>query len=66
MRLYVPLTRDEFDLLRNIARDEKRRPQDQAAAIIAQAVAQRSGASLAATPEKESNSDSDRLVEVRR
>ncbi|MDQ3227523.1 MAG: hypothetical protein M3Q50_12930 [Chloroflexota bacterium] len=38
MRLFVPLTKTEFDALREIARTERRRPQDQAAAIIAQSL----------------------------
>jgi hypothetical protein len=35
MRLFVPLTRDEFDRLLELARAERRRPQDQAALILA-------------------------------
>jgi hypothetical protein len=38
MRLYVPLTRTEFDRLREVAQAERRRPQDQAAVILAQAL----------------------------
>lgn len=34
MRLFVPLTREEFDRLRQVARDQRRRPQDQAAVLI--------------------------------
>jgi hypothetical protein len=39
MRLYVPLTRIEFDQLRDLALIERRRPQDQAAVLLAQALA---------------------------
>jgi hypothetical protein len=35
MRLFVPLTKTEFDALRELARTERRRPQDQAAAMLA-------------------------------
>ena len=35
MRLFVPLTKTEFDALRDLARAERRRPQDQAAAMLA-------------------------------
>jgi hypothetical protein len=34
MRLFVPLTRDEFDCLLRLARAERRRPQDQAAVLL--------------------------------
>lgn len=34
MRLFVPLTRQEFDALREMARVERRRPQDQAAVLL--------------------------------
>jgi hypothetical protein len=34
MRLFVPLTRDEFDRLLARARAERRRPQDEAALLI--------------------------------
>ena len=47
MRLFVPLTKSEFDALRDLARDERRRPQDQAAVILAQ--------SLRTTPPRSSN-----------
>ena len=35
MRLFVPLTRIELDRLRDLALSERRRPQDQAAVILA-------------------------------
>jgi hypothetical protein len=35
-RLYVPITAGEFEQLRSIALQERRRPQDQAAIIIAE------------------------------
>ena len=35
MRLFVPLTRDEFDRLRALAISERRRPQEQAAILLA-------------------------------
>ena len=47
MRLFVPLTRPEFDALREIARIERRRPQDQAAAMLAKVLA---GDPVAAAP----------------
>ena len=34
MRLFVPLTKTEFDALRELARAERRRPQDQAAVML--------------------------------
>jgi hypothetical protein len=39
MRLFVPLTKTEFDALRDLARIERRRPQDQAAAMLAKVLA---------------------------
>ncbi len=39
MRLFVPLTKTEFDTLKKLARTERRRPQDQAAAMLAQVLA---------------------------
>jgi hypothetical protein len=39
MRLFVPLTRTEFDTLKDLARTERRRPQDQAAVMLAQVLA---------------------------
>jgi hypothetical protein len=39
MRLFVPLTKTEFDALRDLARIERRRPQDQAAALLAKVLA---------------------------
>jgi hypothetical protein len=39
MRLYVPLTRTEYDQLRDLALIERRRPQDQAAMLLARALA---------------------------
>jgi hypothetical protein len=38
MRLFVPLTKAEFDALRELALNERRRPQDQAAVILAQSL----------------------------
>jgi hypothetical protein len=40
VKLYVPLTRDEFETLREIARSERRRPQDQAAVFVAKQLRQ--------------------------
>lgn len=34
MRLFVPLTRDEFDRLQALAQRERRRPQEQAAVLL--------------------------------
>ena len=39
MRLFVPLTKTEFDALNELARIERRRPQDQAAAMLARVLA---------------------------
>lgn len=39
MRLFVPLTRPEFDALLSLARAERRRPQDQAAILLARTLA---------------------------
>jgi hypothetical protein len=39
MRLYVPLSRDELGVLEDIARRERRRPQDQAAVLLVGALA---------------------------
>jgi hypothetical protein len=38
MRLYVPLTQEEFDRLLAFARAERRRPQDQAALFLSWAL----------------------------
>lgn len=38
MKLYVPLRRDEFDRLAELARAERRRPQDQAAVLLEKAL----------------------------
>ena len=38
MRLFVPLRKDELEKLAALARAERRRPQDQAAVLIAQAL----------------------------
>jgi hypothetical protein len=38
VKIYVPLTSSEIEQLRSIAHSEKRRPQDQAAFIIASAL----------------------------
>ena len=39
MRLYIPLRREEYEVLERVAHAERRRPQDQAAVILAQALA---------------------------
>ena len=39
MRLYVPLTRQEYEALEQLAFEERRRPQDQAAFLLAQTLA---------------------------
>ena len=39
MRLFVPMTLDEFERLSALAQAERRRPQDQAAVILARAIA---------------------------
>lgn len=46
MRLFVPLTRDEFDRLRHLARTERRRPQEQAAVLLTRALDAPTPASL--------------------
>ena len=38
MRLFVPLTREEMEALVSLANEERRRPQDQGAALIARAL----------------------------
>ena len=38
MRLFVPLTRDEFERLSALAQAERRRPQDQAAMLLARSL----------------------------
>jgi len=43
MPLYVPLRTDTLEKLRELARDEHRRPQDQAAWILERALAARAG-----------------------
>jgi hypothetical protein len=42
-KLFVPLARDQFDRLRKLARAERRRPQEQAAYMLEQALDQRAG-----------------------
>ena len=39
MRLYVPLNRQEYEALERLAYAERRRPQDQAAVLIARTLA---------------------------
>ena len=39
MRLYVPLNRQEYEALERLAYAERRRPQDQAAVLLAQTLA---------------------------
>ena len=39
MRIFVSLTKTEFDTLKELARVERRRPQDQAAAMLAKVLA---------------------------
>lgn len=38
MRLFVPLTREEFGALLRLARAERRRPQDQVAVLLSRAL----------------------------
>jgi len=38
MRLFVPIARDEFDVLLALARAERRRPQQQAALLLSRAL----------------------------
>ena len=40
MRLYFPLPQSELDLLRDLARVERRRPQDQASVLLSRALAE--------------------------
>lgn len=47
VKLYVPLTRAEFEALREVARAERRRPQDQAAFIVAKQLREQQDASPA-------------------
>ena len=46
MRLYVPITRQEFDALRQIALAERRRPQDQAAVLLGAVLRERASGDL--------------------
>jgi hypothetical protein len=48
MRLFVPLARDELDALLEVARAERRRPQDQAAVLLSQSLRALRGAELGA------------------
>ena len=48
--MYVALTRIEFDKLHALAQTERRRPQDQAAVILAQALANQPGSADAPAP----------------
>lgn len=38
MRLFVPLTREEFERLSTLAQVERRRPQDQAAILLSRSL----------------------------
>jgi hypothetical protein len=65
MRLYVPLNRQEFEALERLAYAERRRPQDQAAVLLAQTLADKphssvvdSIPSIEETPSHRSNEDS--------
>jgi hypothetical protein len=42
-RLFVPVTKSELDTLVDIAFDERRRPQDQAAVFLSRALEQHAG-----------------------
>jgi hypothetical protein len=50
-RLFVPLTRDEFDRLQRQAFEDRRRPRDQAAFLIAKALGRVDEANRANMPE---------------
>ncbi len=50
MRLFIPLTRSEFDALRQIALTERRSPQDQAAAMLAPMLVDGSSSCAASPP----------------
>jgi hypothetical protein len=52
MRLFVPLSHQEFEALQQLAYDERRRPQDQAAVLVAQALAV--GSATGSPPDPES------------
>lgn len=59
MRLYVPLTRQEFEALQRAALAERRRPQDQAATMLAKALIDEQAVSRPVrNPESEMTSDS--------
>lgn len=47
MKLYVPLTCAEFEALREVARAERRRPQDHAAFIVAKQLREQRGVASA-------------------
>ena len=38
MRLFIPITRDDFEQLQEITSTERRRPQDQAAILLSRAL----------------------------
>jgi hypothetical protein len=53
-RLYVPLTRDEFERLRRQAQEQRRRPQEQGAHLIATALRE------SERPQRSEKTESDR------
>jgi hypothetical protein len=61
MRLYVPISTKEFEQLRSLAYAERRRPQDQAALILAEHLE-----SATAEPERERPQNAERPAELTR
>jgi hypothetical protein len=51
MRLYVPLSHREYTALAQLAYEERRRPQDQAAVLVAHALGVGAATSSPPTPE---------------
>ena len=58
MRLFVPLTRAEFDRLSALAQAERRRPQDQAAVLLTRLLASLDSPDHRLSPRTESRPES--------
>lgn len=65
MRIYVPLTREEFDHLDRLATAQRRRPQDQAAVLLARALAEETSSPLSAGATDRPADQARELTEVR-
>ena len=65
MRLFVPLTQEEFSRLHKLAESERRRPQDQAAVLLMRALrATTPGVPTPPAPPGERNGQLDHRAEV--